>query len=96
MATAEFKKEDLVSLADSDDPEMLKRISDRVTGTGRWSIHHEMVFEDLSTGKFYMTTYSRGATEQQDESPFQYAKDTVVCHEVRPVEKMVTVYERAP
>jgi hypothetical protein len=96
MATAEFNKGDLISLADSDDPEMLKRISDRITGTGRWSIRHEMVFQDLRTGKFYVTQYSRGATEQQDETPFQYAKDTIVCHEVRPVEKMVTVYERTP
>lgn len=38
-------------------------IVDRIVNTTRWSIIHEIVFED--NGKFYMTTYSEGATECQ-------------------------------
>lgn len=54
-------------------------IVDKIVDTTRWSIVHELVFED--NGKFYMTTYSVGATECQDESPWEY-DDEVECTEV--------------
>ena len=41
-----------------------KLIYDKIVGTGRWSIHHEAVFQQ--DGKFYLTSYSEGATESQD------------------------------
>ena len=62
----------------------------KVVDTSRWSIHYELVFhfED----KYYMTWYSEGATEQQDERPCEY-DDIVVCYEVTPIEKVVTVFK---
>jgi hypothetical protein len=54
-------------------------IVDKITGTSRWSIHHEIVFED--NGKFYSAHYSEGATECQDESPWDY-QDEIECYEV--------------
>ena len=54
-------------------------ILDKIIDTTRWSIIHEIVFED--NGKFYQTTYSEGATESQDERPWEY-KDEVECYEV--------------
>lgn len=54
-------------------------IMDDIIDTTRWSIIHEIVFED--NGKFYRTTYSEGATECQDERPWEY-KDEVECEEV--------------
>lgn len=57
----------------------------------RWSIISRLVFK--YQGKFYATTYSRGATEMQDESPFEYEPDMIECKEVFPVEKTVIVYE---
>ena len=54
-------------------------IKDEITGTGRWSIFHNIIFE--YDGKFYQTSYSVGATEEQDESPWEY-KDEVECTEV--------------
>lgn len=54
-------------------------VVDRIIDTTRWSIVHEIVFED--NGKFYMTTYSEGATECQDERPWEY-DDEVKCTEV--------------
>lgn len=54
-------------------------IVDRIIDTTRWSIVHEIVFAD--NGKFYQTTYSEGATEMQDESPWEY-DDEVECTEV--------------
>lgn len=55
-------------------------IVNRIINTTRWSIIHEIIFED--NGKFYMTTYSEGATECQDESPWEYDDDEIKCTEV--------------
>lgn len=52
---------------------------DDIIDNSRWSIHHKIVFEDK--GKFYQTYYSEGATEMQDESPWEYDND-VECTEV--------------
>jgi hypothetical protein len=96
MGTKTFDKEDLISLVDGDDVQGLQVMENTITGTGRWSIHHRLVFKELDTGKFWAVGYSRGATEQQDESPFENGGARVTCREVLPVEKMVTVYERTP
>lgn len=54
-------------------------ILDKIIDTSRWSIIHEIVFED--NGKFYSTMYSEGATEMQDESPWEY-DNIIECTEV--------------
>lgn len=54
-------------------------IKNTITGTSRWSVHHEIIFEDK--GKFYKTHYSEGATECQDERPWEY-DENVECVEV--------------
>lgn len=54
-------------------------IVDNIVDTTRWSIIHEIVFED--NGKFYSATYSEGATECQDERPWEYESE-VECEEV--------------
>lgn len=64
-------------------------IEDEIVGTSRWSIHHEIVFQDKD-GKFYQTCYSEGATECQEEKPWEY-KPVVVCTEV---EKKDVVVEK--
>lgn len=61
--------------------------------TSRWSLHYEQVFEYQD--KYYITYYSVGATESQDESPYEYDTDEIECTEVIPVEKTITVYEVA-
>jgi hypothetical protein len=66
-------------------------VEDDIIDTSRWSIIYSLVFKH--DGKFYATSYSVGATEQQDESPFEYSPDEVECKEVFPVEKTVIVYE---
>lgn len=72
-----------------------KLIEDDIIDTTRWSIVHEIVFEDK--GKFYMTTYSEGATEYQDERPWEY-EDEVKCTEVElkevKVKKWIPVEEQ--
>jgi hypothetical protein len=71
---------------DSEDGEI---ISDKITGNSRWSIFHDIVFS--YKGKTYQTEYSVGATESQDESPFEYDK-MVDCEEVRLVRMVREVW----
>ena len=66
-----------------------KIISKKIVDRGRWSIHYELIFK--LKDKFYMTWYTEGATEQQDERPWEY-DDTVDCEEVEPVEVTVIKY----
>ncbi|GAV11406.1 hypothetical protein [Paenibacillus sp. NAIST15-1] len=69
----------------------VKLIRDDITDNSRWSIHHEIIFK-WTDGKFYRAYYSVGATESQDEAPWEY-EDEVECVEVYQVEKMVKVWE---
>lgn len=58
--------------------------------TSRWSIIYNLVFK--FDDKYYRTSYSVGATECQDESPFEYDPDEIECEEVVPKETVVTKY----
>lgn len=75
-----------------DFPVKFKLVSTELIDTSRWSLIHEVVYEDLSTGKFYASTYSTGATECQDETPYEYEKE-VEMTEVFKKEKTIIVYE---
>ena len=63
-------------------------VENSVIDTSRWSTHYEFIFKH--DGKVYRTYYKRGATEMQDEEPWEY-EDMVDCDEVKKVE--VTKYE---
>ena len=76
MAVKKFSKD---YLKDELDLPYSNTIVDKIIDTTRWSVLHEIVFED--NGKFYQTTYSVGATEMQDECPWEYV-DEVECEEV--------------
>ena len=66
-----------------------KVILDTVHGHSRWSVSHVLIVE--IDGRFYRTRYSVGATEYQDESPWQYEKE-VDFVEVEPKEITVIDY----
>lgn len=66
-------------------------VLDEITHHSRWSVHHRRVFKVGDA--YYSTTYSIGATESQDESPYQYDDEEIECPEVVPVSQMVTTYE---
>lgn len=68
----------------------VKLISDEITDKSRWSVSHEIIFQWID-GKFYSTYYSEGATECQDESPWEY-EDDIECMEVEPVKTLIDVY----
>lgn len=66
-------------------------IENKIVDSSRWSIRYEIVFK--YDDKFYATSYSRGATECQDESPFDYERsDEVDCIEVEQKTTLVVEY----
>lgn len=76
-----------------DDHEDFEEVESSIIDTSRWSIIHEGVFKHIPTGKFYQTSWSTGATEMQDESPFEYESE-VELEEVEQQE--VTVIKWVP
>lgn len=65
-------------------------VQETIVDTSRWSIEYEAIVQH--EGKHYRVFYSRGATEYQDEQPFEYDKE-VELTEVHQVEKLVKVWE---
>jgi hypothetical protein len=49
-----------------------KVIKDIITDQGRWSTYHSVIIQDKITGFFYKSYYSRGSTESQDVSAYEY------------------------
>lgn len=58
---------------------------------GRWTLTYEIVVQRKSDGKYFKDYYQKGATESQDESPYEYTNPNFT--EVEKKEKVVIVYE---
>ena len=87
-----FKKQDLQDMVyDGDGP--LRKVTSKITSTSRWSINHEVIFKDTATGKHYKSFFSVGATEMQDESPYEYANEEEECFEVELKKAITEVWE---
>lgn len=67
-----------------------KAIKDTIIDQTRWSIIHEIIF--AYDNKFWRTSYSKGATEMQDERPWEYEEEED-CTEVELVKKEFLVWE---
>jgi len=67
-------------------------IEKQIIEISRWSIRYSIVIQRLSDGKFFKSCYSEGATELQDEQPYEY-EDEAIFKEVFPVEEMIIVYK---
>lgn len=93
MPSREFPKQDLQDLVWEGDLDQYVKLVDEITDTSRWSVHYHLVFKYLGDNKYYSTTYARGATEYQDEQPFEYADDLISCDEVKQVKKTIIDYE---
>lgn len=72
------------------DLEGWEEIEQELVDTTRWSIIYSGVFQHTESGKFYQTSWSRGATESQDEGPFEY--DAPELTEVELVEITTKVF----
>lgn len=67
-------------------------IADEITEHTRWSVRSEAICRHIPTDKYYLIPYSVGATEHQDERPFEYVLDEdVEIYEV--VKKEITTYK---
>ena len=85
MNKKKFGRDFLLDTLDGDD-----YVVNELVDTSRWSLHYDFVFE--YEGRYWRTSYRVGATESQDEMPWEY-ESAVECVEVRPVDRVVTVYE---
>ena len=83
-------KEQAREIAWGDDPN-LEIISERIIGRRRWSVDYEVIVKRCSDGKLFRDKYSVGATEGQDERPWEYTEPDF--REVFPKEKTIVVYE---
>ena len=71
-----------------EDMEEWEQVEDKITGHSRWSIHHDAIHKRLSDGKHFAFYYQVGATEQQDERPYEDQEEVVVSEvERRQVQK---------
>ena len=74
---------------------LIEQVGEGVQSTivehSRWSVHYEEIFEH--EGKYYRTYYSVGATESQDEQPYEYDEDMIECQEVEQVKRYVSVWK---
>lgn len=52
--------------------------TEEITGKSRWSVHVQCVFKHTPSNKFYLFKWSRGATEYQEEKPYEYEKEVSV------------------
>jgi hypothetical protein len=86
MRTIKLHKDFLIDELDLPD----SAIKNTIVDTSRWSIDYECVF--AYDGKFYMANYSVGATEMQDESPWEHEEE-VECTEVELVEQTIKVWK---
>ena len=90
-----FTKEFLLDILDNilfeEDVDGVIVVENKIIEHSRWSVHHRMVFKH--DGKFYQSFWQAGATESQDESPYEYEDDEIECKEVFPHEKVITYYE---
>lgn len=66
-------------------------IQDDIVEHRRWSVVHEIIVQRKSDGKYFKDNYNTGATENQDERPYEYTEPNFT--EVFPVTKTYTDYE---
>jgi hypothetical protein len=66
-------------------------IEDKIVGKRRWSTEYEIVVQRKSDGKYFKDGYRRGATESQDERPYEWSEPNFT--EVFPVTKTYIDYE---
>ena len=89
MSKLELTKDEARDIIWGDGPDDIELVVDDLIDTTRWSEVHNMVIK--KDGRFYQDEYSVGATEMQDESPWEYSEPNFT--EVFPVEKTVIIYK---
>ena len=83
--TDRFDKEllqELACLSEGEEYEGYTVVENELCGNSRWAIDYSLVFKDPA-GTLWGTSYARGATECQEEYPFEYEKNPVECFQMR-------------
>ena len=94
IVTRKFPKEFLQRMVGEDiDPSEGEQLDDELIDTSRWSTIHKMTFK-ADDGLIYQSGYSRGATESQDESPYEHDNELIECVQVESVEVMTVQYRQ--
>ena len=79
-----------------DESEKFEVVQNQIDDTGRWSIYYDCTIKDKDTGKFYDASHRVGATEMQDEGPFENDETdeevNLTLDEVFAYEEVVTKY----
>ena len=95
--TLKIDKELLVSIVWGGQPLDYEVVQNEIVEHTRWSVVHECIIKHKPSGKYYDASYSEGATEMQDESPFEYddvdENGCLELDEVEPYEVTVTKYK---
>jgi hypothetical protein len=85
-----LSKQDALDILDGDNPEYEIKVN-KIVDHRRWSLYYKLVVYHVPSGHYYITGYSTGATEQQDESPWEYNKE-VEFFEAEPFEVTTIEY----
>jgi len=75
-----------------DETDKYQIIEDKYVENTRWSINSRLVIQDLETKKYYAAYHSKGATEYQDEEPWEDDNE-VLFTEVFPEERTTIIYK---
>lgn len=89
MSKRTFTQQELLDILWKEDEDS-KVLLNEPTSKSRWSINYRLVFE--KDGNLYETSYSEGATEIQDEGPWEYQTE-IECVEVVAFDKVVIDYK---
>jgi hypothetical protein len=87
-----FDKGSLQGIVCDDFDGGLERIDDEIVEHSRWAVRHRLIFKAVDDGKLYCVHYRVGATESQDEAPFDNEGAEIECVEVVAVDITVTKY----
>ncbi len=83
-------RDEAIDMLDGEHPDY-ETVNDEISGKRRWSVDHWFVVKRKSDGRFFGDCYSVGATESQDERPWEY--DEPDFKEVFAKTVTTTVYE---
>lgn len=75
-----------------DDNDEWEEIEQNIVDTSRWSIHKEGIFLNKKENKHYLFEWSVGATECQDELPYEYDEE-VIPKEMKQTQKTIWIWE---
>jgi len=87
----EFDARDLAHMRPGESDGKHTVVENTIIGHSRWSIDYELVVERESDKTYWSAVYGVGATEMQEERPFEDEGD-VTFGQVFPVQVSVTKY----